>query len=81
MSFDQIINRKNTYSMKWDGAQSIYQNSNLIPMWIADMDLKAPEPIISAIRKYAELGIYGYVEYPELTDIPQVIAGWLKKKK
>ena len=80
MNFDQIINRKNTYSMKWDGAQSIYQNSNLIPMWIADMDLKAPEPIISAIRKYAELGIYGYVEYPELTDIPQVIAEWLKKR-
>ena len=32
MNFDQVINRKNTYSMKWDGAQSLYHNSNLIPM-------------------------------------------------
>ena len=80
MNFDQIINRKNTYSMKWDGAQSLYHNSNLIPMWIADMDIKAPEPIIAAIKKYAEHGIYGYVEYPELTEIPQVIAEWLKKR-
>lgn len=80
MNFEQIINRKNTYSMKWDGAQSLYHNSNLIPMWIADMDIKAPEPIIAAIKKYAEHGIYGYVEYPELTEIPQVIAEWLKKR-
>lgn len=80
MNFEQIINRKNTYSMKWDGAQSLYRNSNLIPMWIADMDIKAPEPIIAAIKKYAEHGIYGYVEYPELTEIPQVIAEWLKKR-
>ena len=41
------------------------------------MDIKAPEPIIAAIKKYAEHGIYGYVEYPELTEIPQVIAEWL----
>ena len=80
MNFEQIINRKNTYSMKWDGAQSLYHNSNLIPMWIADMDIKAPEPIIAAIKKYAEHGIYGYVEYPELTEIPQVIAECLKKR-
>ena len=80
MNFEQIINRKNTYSMKWDGAQSLYHNSNLIPMWIADMDIKAPDPIIAAIKKYAEHGIYGYVEYPELTEIPQVIAEWLKKR-
>lgn len=80
MNFEQIINRKNTYSMKWDGAQSLYHNSNLIPMWIADMDIKAPEPIIAAIKKYAEHGIYGYVEYPELTEIPQVISKWLKKR-
>lgn len=48
-------------------------------MWIADMDFKAPEPIIHAIRKYAELGIYGYVEYPELKDVPKIISEWLKK--
>lgn len=52
--FNQIINRKNTSSEKWDN-----QGGDYIPLWVADMDFKSPQPIIDAIIKRANHGVFG----------------------
>lgn len=54
-NFDEIIDRKNTACSKWEG-----QGDNYIPLWIADMDFKSPKPIINAIIKRVEHGVFGY---------------------
>lgn len=77
MNFDQVNQRKNTYSIKWDGAKDVYDNPDVIPMWIADMDFQSPKAVMEAIQKQAAQGIYGYNVEPNMTDIPQVIAQWL----
>lgn len=59
--FDTIIDRRNTDSVKWDKAQE----KDLLPMWIADMDFKTAEPIIKALEKRVQHGIFGYGEIPE----------------
>lgn len=79
-NFDQVNQRSNTYSMKWDGAKSTYHNPEVIPMWIADMDFQSPKPVIEAIKKQAAQGIYGYATEPAMTQAPQVIAQWLKTR-
>lgn len=55
--FDEIINRKNTYSEKWD-----YQGGDYLPMWVADMDFRSPEPLVQALLKRVEHGVFGYTE-------------------
>jgi cystathionine beta-lyase len=54
-NFDEIIERRGTDSKKW----SLYA-PDVIPMWIADTDFRCPQPVIDAVVKRAEHGIYGY---------------------
>lgn len=60
--FDEVINRKETDSIKWDSAilEMMFGAPDLLPFWVADMDFKVAQPIIDAIIKRAEHGIYGY---------------------
>lgn len=64
--FDQVIDRKNTNSYKWDK----YADPNVIPVWVADMDFQAAPPILEALQKVTEHGIFGYSKCPdELYDV------------
>jgi cysteine-S-conjugate beta-lyase len=53
--FDQIIERRNTDSIKW----SLYPEA-VIPMWVADMDFRSAEPILEALRQRTEHAVFGY---------------------
>ena len=57
--FDKIINRKNTFSYKYDVAD------NILPMWVADMDFKTAPKIIKQLEKRVEHGIFGYSIVPQ----------------
>ena len=52
--FDEIVDRSNTGSLKWD------VNKGELPMWVADMDFRTAPCITEAFVKRAEHGIYGY---------------------
>lgn len=59
--FDEIIERRNTSSQKWDMAPGGGMLSDtVIPMWVADMDLSCPPKVIEAIHKAADRKIFGY---------------------
>lgn len=60
MSFHQSINRLNTAAVKWDGLQQIFGTADVLPMWVADMDFRSPEPVINALKDRIEHGIFGY---------------------
>ncbi len=54
-NFDRIIDRRSTNSIKWTAYPE-----DVLPMWVADMDFPAPEPILAALREAVEHGIFGY---------------------
>ncbi len=58
-SFDELTDRSGTLSYKWN------VKDGELPMWVADMDFKTPEPILNAIKKRAEHGIFGYSCTPD----------------
>jgi cystathionine beta-lyase len=58
--FDKVIERRRTNSAKWDGVLNRFGDKDVLPMWVADMDIKAPPPVIEALKKRAEEGIFGY---------------------
>lgn len=76
--FDQVINRKKTQSVKWDTLEASYQQKDLLPMWVADMDFKAPEAVRSAFKTYLDQGVFGYSIIPD--TLYKVIIGWQKKQ-
>lgn len=60
-NFDEVVNRKNTNSVKWDSQR----NHDVLPMWIADMDFKVADPIIKALEKRVLHGVFGYADIPD----------------
>lgn len=63
--FDLLIDRVGTSSQKWNK----YRDTDILPMWVADTDFKAPQPVIDALHQRVEHGVFGYTEAPDsLTD-------------
>ena len=58
-NFDEIVDRRDTGSVKW------HYNDDTIPLWVADMDFKAAQPILKAIEQVAQHGILGYTKPTE----------------
>ena len=55
------VNRKNTNSVKWDtGIEERFKAEGLIPMWVADMEFRAPDEVIDALNKRISHGVFGY---------------------
>lgn len=64
-NFDKIIDRRGSGAIKCDGLEQWYGNSELLPMWVADMDFATPDFIIDAIKARLEHPIFGYTMEPE----------------
>jgi cysteine-S-conjugate beta-lyase len=63
--FDRIIDRRHSDSEKWRAF-----GPDVLPLWVADMDFTAPEPVIRALHDRVEHGIFGYGgEPPELREV------------
>ena len=76
--FDEVIDRKNTNSLKWDYCKQRFGKEDILPMWVADMDFKSPAPITEAIIRRAEHGVFGYTEASE--KLSAALAGWMKNR-
>lgn len=57
--FDEIINRRGTDSLKWQ------VQSHELPLWVADMDFRVAPPILEAMKKRLDVGVFGYAVVPE----------------
>jgi cysteine-S-conjugate beta-lyase len=57
--FDQLIDRRPTESNKWHSFEP-----DVLPMFVADMDFRSPEPVIQALIQRAEHGVFGYGNEP-----------------
>ena len=58
--FDAKIVRRGTDCVKFDGAAPDGCGEDLLPMWIADMDFRAPECVLEALHKAVDHGVFGY---------------------
>ncbi len=64
--FDRLFDRRNTNSLKWNK----YKSRDVIPLWVADMDFQAPPPVLKALHKRVDHGIFGYtVPGDELVEV------------
>jgi cystathionine beta-lyase len=59
--FDTVPDRHDTDSLKW----ARYKGTNRIPLWVADMDFRSPEPVVEALHQRVEHGVFGYARPSE----------------
>lgn len=76
--FDQIIPRDGTSSLKYDARLSTFGRHDVLPLWIADMDIAAPEVVRRALFERAAHPIYGYTTPSE--SLYESLTNWLSKR-
>jgi cystathionine beta-lyase len=76
--FDQVVDRKCTGSLKWDTVERSTGVGDALPLWVADMDFKAPDVVLDALRARVEHGIFGYTV--KTASCYQAIIGWMKRR-
>lgn len=74
--FDRIPDRRGTGAVKYDTLEEHFGRSDLLPMWVADMDFETPEFITKALRRRLEHPIYGYTVEPG--DYRPAIVDWVR---
>ncbi|MDF2922083.1 MAG: cystathionine beta-lyase [Paenibacillaceae bacterium] len=76
--FDRVPDRKGTHSYKWDQSARLFNNENVLPLWVADMDFESPPAVKAAIERRAAQGIYGYTVMPD--ESLAAIANWFERR-
>ena len=89
-SFDTEIAREGTNSLKWEFVQDeqsllqfnrtgrFFGKDRILPLWVADMDFRCPDPVVEALSARAEHGIYGYSAPTEA--FYDSVVGWMKRR-
>lgn len=79
--FEQVHDRRDSRSVKWERMEKIYgidDASDILPMWVADMDFPAPPAVTDALRERLEHPIFGYSYICE--ECKTAAAHWQKKR-
>lgn len=65
--FDKVVERRNTNSTKWDSVAALFGSEDVLPLWVADMDFRIPQPIIDAISERIKHPVFGYTRVSSST--------------
>ncbi len=75
VNFDEIIDRRGTSCLKYDFAVERGYPQGILPFWVADMDFRAPQPVIDELTRRVQHGIFGYTDPKE--SYKEVIVNWM----
>jgi len=80
MRFNDTIDRRGTNSTKWDKMEQLFGVSpgDGLAMWTADSDYPTAPCVIDALRRAADLGIFGYSW--ETPDYLNSVQWWMKTR-
>jgi putative C-S lyase len=59
--FDTPVERRGSWSTRWER----YAGRDVIPLWVADSDFRAPPAVLAALAARLEHGVFGYTTPPE----------------
>ncbi|MHA1473810.1 MAG: MalY/PatB family protein [Promethearchaeota archaeon] len=79
-NFDEVIDRNCFGTIKWEPKflKMWLKYEDLLPLWVADMDFRAPEPITKALIERVNHGIFGYT-LPE-EDYYEAVINWFQRR-
>ena len=74
----QQINRAGSNAEKYHLREKLFKTDDVLPMWVADMDIVTPPFVIDALRERMNHPILGYEEMPESAFEAQI--GWMQRR-
>ena len=77
-NFDEVVCRKHTDALKLEALVPRWGRTDLLPMWVADMDFKTPPFIVEVMKKRMECEVFGYTVKPE--SWYEAIISWQKRR-
>ena len=77
-NFDEVVCRKHTDALKLEALAPRWGRTDLLPMWVADMDFKTPPFIVKVMKKRMECEVFGYTVKPE--SWYEAIISWQKRR-
>lgn len=78
LDFDNVIERRNTRSLKYDFAAERGMSEDILPLWVADMDFKTSSYIEDALAERVREGIFGYSEVK--TPYFEIVRDWMVRR-
>ena len=78
--FDQVIDRENSNSVKWEFMETQARDANrdTLPFWIADMDFSCPPAMLTAIKERTDRLIMGYSMADR--EYHDAVCNWMKRR-
>ncbi|RPF50294.1 MalY/PatB family protein [Aquisalibacillus elongatus] len=76
--FKQFIDRENTRAAKFVFREKLFGRSDVLPLWVADMDFSSVPELQEALIERAKHNIYGYTMYDD--EILNAVTNWLKER-
>ncbi len=76
--FKESAPRENTNAEKYTLREELFKTKDLIPVWVADMDIDTPDFVLEAVKKRLEHPVMGYEEVPKSAFMAQI--QWMKKE-
>ncbi|MBP5420497.1 MAG: PatB family C-S lyase [Bacteroidales bacterium] len=83
--FNKLIDRSDSDSFKWGAVEQRFKKTDLLPLWVADMDWETPDFVIDALKRRLEHHVLGYTldpndYWPAVMDWVQSHHGWELKR-
>jgi len=76
--FDKVLDRRNTNCEKWDGLKEVFGRDDVVPLWVADMDLASPPEVVEALRERVQHPTYGYTFASG--SLREAAMGWVTRR-
>lgn len=74
--FDKLVDRTGSNDVKHEELQTIWGRTDLLPLWVADMDFETPAFITDALKKRLEHSLFGYTKEPD--DLWPSVIDWVR---
>jgi len=76
--FDRVPDRAHGNAEKYTLRRKLFGTEDVLPMWVADMDVETPACVREAVMRRAEDPVYGYEEMPERAFAAQI--DWMYRR-
>ena len=80
IDFDQVVDRRNTRSIKYDFASEFGYPKDVLPLWVADMDFKTSSFVEEALVSLTGHNLYGYSNVKPGDGYLEAVHGWMKRR-
>ena len=77
--FKTIIDRAGSNAEKYTLRQKLFGTEDVLPMWVADMDIPVAPFIVDALHKRVDHHVYGYETMPDSAYQAQI--EWLQRRQ